>query len=110
MPRARTSALVTLLPLLAATACAGGPPTVIAQSVGCASLIPDNWKQGVDGADLPSAGATVGDWIAFGDEQTGRLDMANDRTVSAIGIMERCEARDAQAVRRATRRSFLGIF
>jgi hypothetical protein len=49
---------------------------------------------------------TVGDWIAFADAQTGRLDQANDRTVSAIGIVERCEARDAAAVKRARRRLF----
>jgi hypothetical protein len=41
---------------------------------------------------------------------TGRLDQANERTTSAIGIVERCEARDAAAVGQATRRRFLGIF
>jgi hypothetical protein len=110
MPRARTSVCLMLLPLLGATACAGGALTVTGQSAGCASLISDNWRQGVEGADLPPVNATVGDWIAFGDEQTGRLDMANDRTVSTIGIVERCEERDRQAIERATRRRFLGLF
>lgn len=55
------------------------------------------------GADLP-LNDTVGAWIAFGDAQTGQLDKANDRTVSAIGIVERCEARDRQAVASASRR------
>jgi hypothetical protein len=36
--------------------------------------------------------------------------MANDRTAATIGIVERCEARDQAAVRRATRRRVLGIF
>lgn len=72
-------------------------------------MIPPEWRQGVAGADLPE-GSTVGDWIAFGDAQTGKLDQANDRTVSTIGIVERCEARDAAAVRQATRRRVLGIF
>lgn len=63
----------------------------------------------MDGAPLPE-GTTVGDWVAFADAQTGRLDIANERTKSAIGIVERCEARDAAAVRRATRRRVLGIF
>jgi hypothetical protein len=86
------------------------PPTVTTQGAGCSSLLPGEWKQGVDGAEMPSlVGSVVGDWIAFADAQTGRLDTANDRTVSAIGIVERCEARDAAAVRRATRRKFLGI-
>ena len=52
------------------------------------------------GAPLP-IGETVGDWIQFADAQTGQLDKANDRTVSAIGIVERCEARDAAAIERA---------
>lgn len=77
---------------------------------GCAQLLPPEWKQGVPGAELPPEQANVGDWIAFGDAQTGRLDVANDRTASAIGIVERCEARDAEAVKRATRRRFLGVF
>jgi hypothetical protein len=49
----------------------------------------------------------VGDWIAFGDAQTAKLDQANSRTKDAIGIVERCEARDAAAVKRASR-GFLG--
>jgi hypothetical protein len=94
---------------LAVGACVGGPPIVTTQAAGCASLIPPDWRQPVAGADLP-AGSTVGEWIAFADAQTGKLDQANDRTVSAIGIVERCEARDAAAVRQATRRRFLGVF
>jgi hypothetical protein len=57
----------------------------------------------VPGAPLPE-GDTVGDWIAFGDAQTGQLDKANDRTVTAIGIVERCEARDRAAIEAARRR------
>lgn len=74
----------------------------------CASLLPDNWRQPVPGAPLPDGNA-VADWIAFGDAQTGQLDKANDRTLAAIGIVDRCEARDAAAVKRARRR-FLGLF
>lgn len=86
---------------LSLSACAGTPIVTAAPS-SCATLLPPEWKQGVAGADLPD-GNTVGDWIAFGDAQTGRLDVANDRTKAAIGIVERCEARDAAAVRKATR-------
>lgn len=98
--------LVALILLL--TACAG-TPVVTAMPNSCATLLPQEWKQGVPGAPLPD-GDTVGDWIAFADQQTGKLDVANDRTKSAIGIVERCEARDALTVKRATRRRFLGIF
>lgn len=51
----------------------------------------------------------MGDWIAFGDAQTGQLDKANGRTADAIGIIERCEERDRAAVKRA-RPKVLGIF
>lgn len=73
------------------------------QSAGCSSLIPNEWKTAVVAPDLPN-GNTVGDWEVFADAVTGKLDIANDRTVSAIGIVERCEARDAAAVKQATKR------
>lgn len=73
-----------------------------ASAAGCSSLVPAEWRGGVAGAELPE-GSTVGDWIASADAQTGRLDQANGRTRDAIGIVTRCEERDAQAVRRARR-------
>jgi len=70
--------------------------------------LPAEWKRGVPGAPLPDGNA-AGDWIAFGDAQTGQLDKANDRYVAGVGIIERCEARDREAVKK-TRRKFLGLF
>jgi hypothetical protein len=98
--------LIALASMLSACV---GTPIVTAMPNSCATLLPQEWKQGVAGAPLPD-GDTVGDWVAFADQQTGKLDIANDRTKSAIGIVERCEERDAAAVKRATRRKFLGIF
>lgn len=114
MPMARPRLLIMLSATLALTACAGAPP-IVAPSSACSALLPEAWRKPIPGAPLPgsggSGGDTVGDWIQFGDAQTGQLDKANDRTVSAIGIVERCEARDAEAVKRARRKSrFLGIF
>lgn len=51
----------------------------------------------------------MGDWIAFADAQTGQLDKSNDRYRAAVGIVERCEARDRDAVKRS-RAKFLGLF
>ncbi|MEO5578305.1 MAG: hypothetical protein ABIR25_04545 [Sphingomicrobium sp.] len=68
----------------------------------CAALLPAEWRAGVVPAPLPE-GVTVGDWLAFADAQTGKLDEANGRTRDAIGIVERCEARDANAVTKARR-------
>ena len=103
MPKALTWrwALLSMTPGL--TACAGAPPIVTASAAGCAALLPADWKAGVPGAALPPDEASVGDWVSFGDAQTGRLDQANGRTADAIAIVERCEARDAEAVRRAKR-------
>lgn len=98
--------LAALLVLMI-TSCAG--PTVVSTPNSCASLLPAEWKQGVSGAPLPT-GDTVGDWVAFADAQTGKLDVANGRTRDAIGIIERCEERDAKAVRRATRGFFGRLF
>lgn len=74
----------------------------------CSTLLPAEWRLPVPGAPLP-AGETVGDWIAFGDAQTAQLDKANDRAVTSIGIVERCEVRDRAAVQRA-KPKFLGLF
>jgi hypothetical protein len=86
-----------------------GTPIVTAAPSSCATLLPEEWKRGVAGAELPD-GNLVGDWIAFGDAQTGKLDMANERTKAAIGIVERCEARDAAAIKRVTRGWFGRLF
>ncbi len=46
-------------------------------------------------APLP-ADKSGGEWVAFGDAQTGQLDIANGRTRDAISIVKNCEARDAK--------------
>lgn len=79
-----------------------GTPVIQAPSSSCTTLIPNEWREGVAGAELPTDD-TAGSWIAFGDAQTGKLDQANGRTKDTIGIIERCEARDKEAVRRAGR-------
>lgn len=99
-----------LLPaMLACALSACAAPIVTTQSAGCSSLIPDSWLQGVAASPLPE-GNSVGDWIVFGDAQTGKLDQANGRTKDAIEIQRRCEARDAAAVKRASRGFFGRLF
>lgn len=107
MRRAHPRLLILPCVMLPLQACVSGAPILSAQSA-CSALLPAEWREGVPGADIPS-GNTVGDWIAFGDAQTAQLDKANDRTSAAIGIVERCEARDRAAVKDA-RPKFLGIF
>ena len=104
MPKGPRALLPPLFMTLACAGCVGAPPIVAASSA-CSSLLPSEWREPVPGAPLPD-GATVGDWIAFGDAQTAQLDKANDRTSAAIGIVERCEARDREAVKKARRRLF----
>ena len=74
-----------------------------ASAADCAGLLPASWKSGVAGAELPPEAASAGDWIAFADAQTGKLDQANGRTADAIAIVERCEAREREAIKRARR-------
>jgi hypothetical protein len=99
MPRAPMRQSILLCAMLALTACVGAPP-IVAPSSACSSLLTEAWRSPVPGAPLPQ-GETIGEWIQFGDAQTGQLDKANDRTLTSIGIIERCEARDAEAVKRA---------
>ena len=74
----------------------------------CSSLLPDSWRTPIEGVPLPD-GSVVGDWIAAFDGQTGQLDKANGRIADTIAIVERCEARDKEAVQRS-RSKFLGLF
>lgn len=105
----RISKASLLVSLVAVTTACAGTPVVTTASAGCSSLIPPSWEQGIAGAPLP-ADDSVGSWISFGDQQTGKLDTANARTRDAIEIQRRCEARDKDAVRRATRGFFGRIF
>lgn len=60
------------------------------------------------GVELPDF-SVVADLATAFDGQTGRLDIANERYVSGIGIVQRCEARDRLAVKKSRAR-FLGLF
>lgn len=75
----------------------------------CSSLVPDSWKEGVPPPPLPEANVAA-DLSVFADALIGVIGVANARTRDAIDIIERCERRDAEAVRQATRRRILGIF
>lgn len=107
MPKGPMRLLLLPPALLGLQACVSAPPIVSAPSA-CSTLLPPDWREGVAGAPLPD-GDTVGDWIAFGDAQTGQLDKSNDRYRAGVGIVERCEERDREAVRKS-RSKFLGLF
>ena len=109
MPKGLMRLSIPLSAMLACGACVSGTPIVTASAAGCSSLIPDSWLAGIPGAPLPE-GNTVGDWIVFGDAQTARLDQANSRTKDAIEIQRRCEARDAAAIKKASRGFFGRLF
>lgn len=68
----------------------------------CLSLIPDTVKAATPGAPLP-ADDTAGEWVAFGNRQTGQLELANRDKSTAIEIVQRCEARDAETVKALTK-------
>jgi hypothetical protein len=106
MPKVPMRLLPPLCAMLALPACVSAGP-ILATPGACSTLIPDSWRAGVEGAPLPD-GETVGDWIAFADAQTGRLDVANGRTADSLAIIERCEERDRRAVQRS-RPKFLGL-
>ena len=85
--------LAWTLPLAALSACAHRPSAILLASP-CSTLVPTEWRQGVPAPELP-AGSTAGEWVAFADAAVGALDRSNGRTVDALTIVERCEARDA---------------
>lgn len=103
-----------LVGLFSLSACVGSP-AIIASVSPCSQLLPTEWTKGVAPAPQPES-AKLDDghddarpWQKGFVEQTGQLEVANDRYSAAVGIVGRCEARDAKAVQRARPR-FLGIF
>lgn len=79
------------------SACAG-PTPMISGALNCGGLVPEQLRAPVSGAPLPS-GATAGEWVAFGDAQTGRLDKANEFKSAALEVIDRCEAEQARVRR-----------
>lgn len=49
-------------------------------------------------------------WISFSVAEAANVEVANGRTRDAMGIVERCEARDAAAVKKVARGKVLGLF
>ena len=90
---------------LAVSGCMTAGP-IVAEPGNCSGYIPDSWRLGVEGADLPT-GEVVADWIAFADAQTGKLDTSNGRLTDSLHIIGECERRAALAVKRS-RPKFLG--
>lgn len=110
-PGGRKWLSVLMLGMLALPLCACATPIETTRPASsCATLVPDAWRAGVAGAPLPGAGAVVGDWISFADEQTGNLDTANGRETQTLQIVETCEARDAALVKQLTHKPLLGLF
>jgi len=87
-------------------------------------LIPPDWANGVEHTPIPAAAPPkpadqpgvlawtldeLKKWTGFGVSEANKVDQANGRTADAIGIVGRCEARDAKAVK-AARPKFLGVF
>jgi hypothetical protein len=93
--------LILLCAPLALTGCVRAGP-IIAAPPACSALVPEAWRTPVPGAPLPD-GDEVGDWVVFGEAQTGRLEVANERTGAVIHITTTCEAQHAAAINRARR-------
>jgi hypothetical protein len=83
----------------------------VAAPSACSSLVPASHRKPVPGAEPPFASLEVGDWIKFGDAQTGQLDKANGRHADDLEVIANCERRDAATVARIAapwwRRPFL---
>lgn len=97
LPPARVLRSILLSAMLAGALCAcAHRPVALLVASDCSGLVPGSWREGVSAPDLP-ADETVGAWIVFGDAAVAQLDKANGRTVDALEIVGKCEARDKAA-------------
>lgn len=90
----QTSLILALFGLLLSGCVATRANVTIQPALACSKLIPDDWRRGVQGANMPTTVA-AGEWLIFGDAQTAKLNEANGRTRDSIAIVEKCEAREA---------------
>lgn len=97
------AAIATMLPTALLAGCAH---TVIqANASPCSALLPSSWLNGVpptalpESAKLPDGHDDARPWQSGFVEQTGQLEVANGRYTDAVGIVGRCEARDATSIR-----------
>ncbi len=106
----RLPSLCLISLLLIGTASCANAPRIRTLPAACSQLLPAEWEKGVPGAPLPE-GLSLGDYMRFGDAQTGQLEKSNERYRSATGIIKRCEARDREALEQLSKKKkFLGIF
>jgi hypothetical protein len=100
--------LLVIAMMLPCALLAGCAATVIRSGASsCLVLIPTEWVQGVAPADLPDT-AVLDDghddaapWQKGFVAQTGRLEISNERFLTAYGIVDRCEKRDQERDQRA---------
>ncbi len=52
----------------------------------------------------------MGEWVAYGDAQTGRLEAANDSKATALWIIDQCEAEERAAAARLKPRPWWKIW
>lgn len=92
---------LALLAMLGLASCVTGPSIVPIQYA-CSERVPPQLADDVVGAPLPTGNA-VGEWVAFGDAQTGKLEQSNDEKSTSFWIIRQCEAEAKAAADDITR-------
>lgn len=67
-------------------------PTV----TGCSELARGILTTDTEHANLGDSGEPLIDWQLYGTAETGQTNKANDRARTGFGVINGCEARDAQ--------------
>lgn len=111
-----TPRLVATAMTLLSEPLAGCVHTVIyPDALRCSDLLPSSWLEGVpgvmipEGVKLPDGHDDARPWQGGFVGQTGQLEMANGRYADGVGIVKRCEDRNAAALK-AAKPKFLGVF
>lgn len=108
MHKTLTLALLTLT-LPSCALFAGGQVIATASDAACSTLLPPEWEEDVPAPDLP-LDDSYGSLAVYADATTGALGVANGIKKAAIGIVRRCEERDARAIKRAKRGALRRMF
>lgn len=93
------------LAVLGTMLCVGACQTTpLVAGIDCSALLGPTLRTGVESAPFPTEN-TVGEWVSFADQQTGRLIDANGRRAAVVEIIDACEGEQ----RKLTRKRLFGI-
>lgn len=87
--------------------------SVYAPKTPCSELVPASYRDYTEHTPPPELGVnnleTFKNWVSFALAQTAKVANSDDKRISSLEIIERCEKRDMEAIEEVKDGGFLGL-